>query len=150
MNKPILLYIPLYTPSFNKVINLAMSRKGKFSLYNELKKQLNRNIKLIVQSQFKGTIDYRCTFKFLWIRKTKREDPDNIAFCKKFILDGLTHAKIFKNDGWEEIGEFRDRFLKGKTPGVIIEITKYIEEDKEWNFNTGHLPPQAVKYLQMQ
>ena len=38
-----------------------------------------------------------------WYRTNKREDPDNIYFAVKFILDGLVKAKVLKNDGRKNI-----------------------------------------------
>ena len=35
----------------------------------------------------------------------KRKDKDNIAFAKKFILDGLVEAGKIKGDGWKHIIE---------------------------------------------
>ena len=35
--------------------------------------------------------------------KNKRKDKDNIAFAKKFILDGLVEAGKIKGDGWSQI-----------------------------------------------
>jgi hypothetical protein len=63
-----------------------------------------------------------------WREKTKREDPDNIASSKKFILDGLQDSGVLRNDGWAEIAGFIDNFEIDKVnPGVevlLIEVPK--------------------------
>jgi Holliday junction resolvase RusA-like endonuclease len=53
-------------------------------------------------------------FKFTWFMKDKRKDPDNIAFQKKFILDGMKEAGIIENDSIKFITGFIDEFeIKG-------------------------------------
>ncbi len=45
-----------------------------------------------------------------WYIKNGRKDPDNIAFAKKFILDGLVKMGVLKDDGMQEIIGFQDHF----------------------------------------
>jgi len=52
-----------------------------------------------------------CEYMFIWYEPNKRRDPDNIAFAKKFVFDGLIQAGIIKNDGWGNIAGFTDRFI---------------------------------------
>lgn len=61
---------------------------------------------------------------FTWVCNNKKKDPDNIAFAKKFILDGLVRAKIIPNDGWNNIIGFKDEFFCEPTekPKVMITI----------------------------
>ena len=60
---------------------------------------------------------------FIWVCKDERKDPDNIAFAKKFILDGMVTAGIIKDDGWKEIKGFEDKFEVDKdNPRVVVEI----------------------------
>jgi len=46
-----------------------------------------------------------------WFCKNKRKDKDNIAFGKKFILDGLVKAGVLSDDTWKMIVGFRDEFF---------------------------------------
>lgn len=65
---------------------------------------------------------------FTWYCKNKRKDPDNVAFAKKAILDGMQKAGVIKNDGWNEIKGFVDDFEIDKDcPRIEIEI---LEEEK--------------------
>ena len=60
---------------------------------------------------------------FHWICKSKAKDMDNIAFAKKFILDGIVLAGALSNDGWSEIDGFSDKFsIDKKNPRIEIEI----------------------------
>lgn len=65
---------------------------------------------------------------FKWFCKNKRKDPDNVAFAKKAILDGMQKAGVIQNDGWNEIRGFIDDFEIDKDyPRIEIEI---LEETK--------------------
>lgn len=65
---------------------------------------------------------------FTWVCKDKKKDPDNIAFAKKFILDGLVRAKVIANDGWNNIIGFKDEFFcePKEEERVIITIEECI------------------------
>lgn len=61
--------------------------------------------------------------KFTWYCENRKQDPDNIAFQKKFILDGMVEAKFIENDGWKQILGFSDDFKIDKNnPRVEIEV----------------------------
>jgi len=51
-----------------------------------------------------------CFIVFSWFLPNKRKDKDNIAFAKKFILDGLVTARVLDEDRWEYISGFLDVF----------------------------------------
>lgn len=53
---------------------------------------------------------YPVRISFMWLCPNKRTDPDNIAFAKKFILDGLQKAGVLKNDSWDYVNGFSDTF----------------------------------------
>lgn len=66
---------------------------------------------------------YPVRIKMTWFCPDGRHDPDNIAFAKKFILDGLVHAGILVNDGWKQVRGFSDEFeIDADNPGVQVEI----------------------------
>ncbi len=65
--------------------------------------------------------------KFTWYaRRTTVKDADNIAFAKKFVLDGFMKAGILGNDNRKHITGFQDEFAVDKrNPRVEIdEITE--------------------------
>ena len=51
---------------------------------------------------------------FQWYAKERRKDKDNVAFAKKFILDGLVLAGVLKSDRWDFISGFLDVFYIDK------------------------------------
>ena len=67
-------------------------------------------------------IDGRCEYLFTWFEPTRRRDPDNIAFAKKFIFDGLIQAGIIKGDGWKQVAGFADRFQVDHVRGPYVEV----------------------------
>lgn len=70
----------------------------------------------------KQPISVPCRLKFTWYVKDKRTDPDNIAFAKKFILDGFVDANILPKDSMKYITGFIDEFEISKQEKVVIEV----------------------------
>lgn len=68
-----------------------------------------------------------CKLIFTWYVKNKRTDPDNLAFAKKFILDGAMQAGAIPNDSLKHITGFEDKF----------EIADYYGVKIEWEVNDG-------------
>lgn len=60
---------------------------------------------------------------YLWVEKNKRRDHDNVAFARKFVQDALVNAGVLKDDGWDEIVGFSDRFEVDKdNPHIEVRI----------------------------
>lgn len=72
---------------------------------------------------FKGYKFEKVFIKFNWYEKNKKRDKDNIAFAKKFILDGMVKAGALQNDGWKNVEGFADNFfIDRENPHVEVEI----------------------------
>lgn len=70
-------------------------------------------------------IETPCTIKFIWHVKNMRTDPDNIAFAKKYILDGMVTAGALPDDTMKHIKGFTDEFIVDKdNVGVEIILDK--------------------------
>lgn len=68
-------------------------------------------------------LKFPLTIHFYWYAPNKRKDPDNLAFAKKFILDGMQEAGLIKNDGWNEIKGFIDTFeIDKENPRIEVEL----------------------------
>lgn len=66
---------------------------------------------------------YPVSLLFRWYSKDNRKDIDNVAFAKKFILDGLVLARVLENDSRKFVNGFTDEFFIDKSnPRVEIEI----------------------------
>lgn len=67
--------------------------------------------------------EYPIHIVFNWYCRDKRKDIDNVAFAKKFILDGMVMAGILENDSRKFLTGFSDEFfIDSKNPRVIVEI----------------------------
>lgn len=76
--------------------------------------------------------DFPCALIITWYVKNKRKDADNIAFAKKFILDGLVEAGVLPNDNRKYVQGFVDIVEEDKEH-QRIEITFVpIEVLEEW------------------
>lgn len=60
----------------------------------------------------------------------RKRDKDNIAFAKKFILDGLVMAGKIPNDTWAWIDGWSESFVVDtKDPGISVMIKEVKEFD---------------------
>lgn len=68
-------------------------------------------------------ISHPCYVIFTWLY-SGRHDFDNIAFAKKYVLDGMVKAGILPNDNQSWVLGFTDNFEKvGKgEEGVVITV----------------------------
>ena len=65
---------------------------------------------------------------FVWHERSRKRDPDNVAFGKKFILDALVRLKKLQNDNATYIRGLRDWFQYGGQQGVTVLI---MEDENE-------------------
>ena len=105
-------------PTLNEYINIERSNKYAAA---KMKKSATNMVAWEATAQLKP-IAGKCEYMFIWNEPTTRRDPDNIAFAKKFILDGMVAAGIIKNDGWKNIGGFVDRFVHHKGCQSYVEV----------------------------
>ena len=111
--------------------------KGKFTTLNEYTNSnrnnkfggasIMKNNKAVAYYQMlnKPKIKTPCKLRFTWYMKKakngKYHDPDNTAFCKKYILDAMVKAKIIPDDTFKHIKGFIDEFVLSDENGVKIE-----------------------------
>lgn len=68
-------------------------------------------------------LEFPVEIVFTWHLKDRRKDLDNVAFAKKFVLDGLVAAGILPNDSMKYVSGFRDLFVVDvEGPRVDIEM----------------------------
>ena len=70
----------------------------------------------------KRQMAYPIKITFIWHLINRRKDLDNVAFAKKFILDGLVKAGVLKNDNLNHIIAFEDKVIFDKKEYVELEI----------------------------
>lgn len=118
----ILNYIPT---DANNYINAE--RTNRF-MAAEIKKRETNTAYRSFLNQFIEEFKKPVHIKFIWyVKKSKNgklKDPDNIAFAKKFILDGLVDAGVIVNDTLKEIYSLKDEFIIDTDEQVIIDISE--------------------------
>ena len=89
----------------NKFGGASMKKKATNLCAAYVKKAMNEGF------EFKAQPTH---FKFEWFVKNKRKDKDNISFAKKYIFDGMVQAGLISNDGWKQIGDWKETFQVDK------------------------------------
>lgn len=128
-------FIPGPLPGMNEIIDAAKTFRNipsknirrpynRLYKYTEFKEKWNTYIKARIG---KSEPMKKIWINFIWIEPDRKRDPDNIAAAKKFILDGMILAGLIKNDGWNEIAGWIDRFhvTKQIQPGCLVLIQDY-------------------------
>ena len=60
---------------------------------------------------------------FLWVEPNRRRDLDNVAFAKKFVLDGLVMSGAIPDDSPAHVVGLADRFSYDRArPRVEVEV----------------------------
>lgn len=112
-------------PSANEYIH-ALARNRY--LGGAMKRESTELVAWTAKSQFPNgvkEIDVPVFIEFHWYCKNKKKDPDNVAFAKKFIFDGLQVAGILQQDTWKSIIGFSDHFYIDKINPRVVAIIKY-------------------------
>ncbi len=101
--------IPGELISLNEYVNAE--RSNKFAASSIKKKQTMICQVASMDMDPIEDCEYPIRVEIIWYVKTKRKDGDNIAFAKKFILDGMVCSGVLKNDSMKYICSFNDRFI---------------------------------------
>lgn len=112
-------------PTLNEYIKLE--RSSKFAAAN-LKKVTTNKISYLAKLPGCKLKENTCyNVYFTWHKPNNRVDHDNIAFAKKFILDGLVKGGVLENDSPKFINNFTDTFVLDKKRNYISCIVEFIE-----------------------
>jgi hypothetical protein len=115
------IFIPFLLPGMNEIIRESKKIKGNWSGYACQKRKIQGQICLFLNKLAKPYV--RVWIDFVWIEKTRKRDPDNVAAGKKFILDALVKNGTIENDGWKYVVGWTDSFVVDKNnPGVQFTI----------------------------
>src|SRR5258708_1814548 len=109
-------------PDLNQYIkSVANNRYGG----GKVKREATESIAWKVKKYRNHKLKTPFFIEFHWYCKNKKKDKDNIAFAKKFILDGLQMGEIIPQDTWNVIDGFSDHFyIDNKKPRIVIIIKK--------------------------
>lgn len=120
------LVIPGPLPGLNDYIDANRANRNKGA---NLKQSTQKIVELCARKQLRGFRPKGPVWMtYTWYERDRRRDKDNISsFGRKVIQDGLVKAGVLKNDGWEDIDGFSDRFAVDKyNPRVEIEIEEIL------------------------
>lgn len=109
-------------PTLNEYIDCE---RGSTIAAAAMKKKCTEQVKEQCLSQQTESVKGRVDLLFEWHSST-RHDPDNVAFAKKFILDGLQAAGVLENDNRKFIGTMADEIINDDDDFVIVHITEHM------------------------
>lgn len=107
-------------PTLNEYIDCE---RGSTIAAAAMKKKCTEQVKEQCLLQQIQPVNGKVDLLFEWYSST-RHDPDNVAFAKKFILDGLQAAGVLENDNRKFIGTMADEIIQDDEDYVILHITK--------------------------
>jgi hypothetical protein len=113
----IVVSIPHRFVSLNDYINAERTNKYMGAKIKKSETQ-------VAENAFRGLqpILEPCKVRFTWVVTDKRRDLDNIAFAKKYILDGAVSAGVLKGDNMKYIVGFEDVLAFGDSEKVEVEF----------------------------
>lgn len=109
-------------PTLNEYIDCE---RGSTIAAAAMKKKCTEQVKEQCLSQQIESVKGKVDLLFEWHSST-RHDPDNVAFAKKFILDGLQVAGVLENDNRKFIGTMADEIVNDDDDFVIVHITEHM------------------------
>lgn len=114
-------------PSLN---DYCKAERTGYHCANNMKHRCQKEIIAYIRRSRLKPIKYPVTILYRFYEANRRRDKDNIAgVAHKFIQDALVEAGILKDDGWDEVVGFSDKFyIDRKFPR--IEITLIEERTK--------------------
>lgn len=116
--------IKINTPLTTLNEYIDAERKNKY-IASKIKKSNTQRVLSIVRGLKLEPVLYDVHFN--WQKPNNRQDHDNIAFAKKFILDGLVLAGVIPNDNPRYINNFTDKFTLCKDFDYVWCIVRFKE-----------------------
>lgn len=118
-----LVEINMKLPSLNEYINVCRANKFQASKF---KKDIENDIGIFIARLPK--YENPIKIHFHWIEGNKKQDLDNVAFAKKFILDAMVKFGKLKDDNRKCVTAFSDTFSYGKDTKVVLEIEEVTDD----------------------
>ena len=114
------LTIPGRMPGLNDYVRAERANRYAAS---KMKKQQTERAGIAAAEQGMPSFEGRVEIAFTWVEADRRRDMDNVAFAKKFILDGLVRAGVIRDDTPRYVAGFSDRFdYDGRDPRIEVEV----------------------------
>jgi hypothetical protein len=96
-------------------------------LGNKMKQEQTERVAWAAKTQL-PVFTRQINLTFVYREANHKRDKDNIAFAKKFILDGLVMAGRIPNDTWAWVADWSEAFVvEPKNPGITVIINEVKE-----------------------
>jgi hypothetical protein len=94
---------------------------------NKMKQEQTERVAWAAKTQL-PVFTRKINLTFVYREANRKRDKDNIAFAKKFILDGLVTSGRVPNDTWAWIGDWSEAFVvEPNNPGITVIINEVKE-----------------------
>jgi Holliday junction resolvase RusA-like endonuclease len=104
-------------PTLNDYIQ---KERGNWAAAASIKKKGTMAVQLEVMSQNRKPIEGIVDVDLYWIVPDNRQDPDNVFFATKYILDGMVKAGVLKEDGRKNIRHISHKIKTIKGSRFVI------------------------------
>lgn len=104
-------------PSFNEYTEAC--RRNKY-VGAKMKRKIEHDISWFIERL--PVIKKPVFVKFEWHEPTKKRDPDNVCYAKKFILDALVRCGKLHGDSPKYVKGFTDDFCYGGEYKVYVHL----------------------------
>ena len=106
--------------SLNEYINAERANRGYAASIK--KRETKRAAEAAILSNVER-FETPAIISFKWVEPNTRRDVDNVAFGKKFILDGLVSAGVLVNDSRKYVIGLQDDFSEIDPENPRVEVT---------------------------
>lgn len=107
-------------PSLNDYVDAERRNRYRAA---DIKRRQTERVRLEAVAQGVPHFEGPVVVRFLWVEPTRRRDLDNVAFAKKFVLDGLVAAGVLDGDGQRFVVGLQDLFeVDPARPRVMVEV----------------------------
>jgi hypothetical protein len=115
------LWIPGPLPGLADIIDAAKGVAEHGYSYTSLRKLWVETVAARAREAHTPHVE-RALFRFRWVEKNRRRNPDNITAVRTFLFSGLVLAKVLEGAGWGQIVGWTDSFEIDSHQGVEIVI----------------------------
>lgn len=115
--------LDLEYPSLNEYIQAERSNCFKGA---KLKKTYTDATQMMV-ARHRGAVTGKADIHFEW-HTSRKVDPDNLDFARKFILDGFVKAGVLIDDNQKWVGRLSSDVVKDKQGFVIVAIKEHTDD----------------------
>ena len=115
-------HVPWELPTLNQYI--ARERGNRYAAA-AMKRKATELVAYSIREQCPGVVfTAPVTLDVLYTAPNRRTDRDNIAFMKKFLLDGMVKAGMIADDKWQYVMGWDEKFRVSKAEAGISVTVK--------------------------